>query len=126
MLESIKNYGIDVGVHCIWWLAHLLVFFGFGLLLNEFLVAHGAILPVFADWFLDLAGGLLATISLFLVSISIYFEHRGRQPPSRMSRKFSAPFMMVLSIAFVIVVIQSKGLGATMSMVWGLWPWGAP
>ena len=110
MFRGIKDYAVDVGIHCIWWFAHGLVLFGLALLIHEFLVAHGAISPIFVQWFLDLTGSILATLALLLVSISIYFENRGRRPPSRMSRKFSAPFMIGLSLLFLVVVLFSGSL----------------
>ncbi len=110
MLKVIKRYAVDVSIHCIWWFAHGLVLYGFFLLFHESLISFGFIKPILAQWFLELYGSFLAAIALFLVSISVYFEHYGRKPPSSITFKFSAPFMIVLSIVFLVITLVSGHL----------------
>src|SRR5258708_409864 len=101
-----------VALTCIWAFAH------FSVLVGLFLILHQASI----DWLnspllvtqnaLEMIGPYVVIISLFLVSISIYFESSQRTPPTDMSRHFSGPFMMFLSIIFLILVIYRGGLSS--------------
>jgi hypothetical protein len=91
-------------VHIIWWFAHLLVFAGLFLIAHEILVSFGMSI-ILSSWFLDTISPIIACLSLLLVSISVYFEKSHRRPPTVMTIKFSAPFMIGLALIFFVVFL---------------------
>src|SRR5258707_5116006 len=112
MLQTIQEWIVMAVLTCIWAFAHFLVLGGL------FLILHQASI----DWLnspllvtqnaLDLIGPYVIIASLFLVSISIYFEDSRRTPPTDVSKKFSGPFMIILSVIFLVLVIYKGGLSS--------------
>lgn len=106
-----KKYFSDVGESLIWWFAQGVALGGLAVIGNEFL-AKANVIRMFSDGFLDTLGAVLAPLALLLVSISVYFEKRDRTAPTEMTRKFTSPFMIGLSLLFLVCLVVTGELSS--------------
>ena len=112
MLRKIREWVLMAVRDCIWSFAHFLVFGGLFLILNQVLINFWGIASLISEKVLGQISPYVPIISLFLVSISIYFEDSQRTPPTDAAKKFTAPAMIVLSIIFLVVTIHEGGISS--------------
>jgi|GEM_PF-6143492 len=109
-------YSQNVVVNGIWWFAHLLALGGLVTLCYELAVVTFKLerIQIHGDfrYVAEVAPSILACVSLLLVSISIYFEKIEKAEPTRSSKTFTAPFMILLSIALIFLSFFSGGLSS--------------
>jgi hypothetical protein len=109
-MQKLLVGAVDIGIHIVWLFANFVAFGGLFLILHEVLVHYRVMPPILSDWFMNLAGSILAPLSLFFVSLSIYLEKKVRTPPTQFSIVFTAPVMIGLSLVFGVVLIREGGL----------------
>jgi hypothetical protein len=105
-----KLFLADIVVHATWWFAHFLVFGGVFLILHQALVTFASMTPVLSQWFVESLATIFSTLSLFFVSISVYFEGIKRTAPTDMTKRFSAPAMAIAAIVFLLIFLWSGSL----------------
>jgi hypothetical protein len=89
---------------CIWVFANFLAVIGLFLIIYYVCVNLG-MQPIIADWFLDGLSSYLASLSLLLVCISIYFEKQKRTPPTKATRLVSAPIFIAIGVVFLLITV---------------------